>query len=100
MLKNPVFILIAFVLCSCDLSPPEGKLNCNTDEDCPENWICYTDSLCYSSEDAIKDTEASDESDADSADSSTETIDAGSDTTSDSDSETNGTDSGSESDSA
>lgn len=43
--------LVALLAIHCDeLDPPEGQLECTSDEDCPPDWYCNVtgDGLCYS----------------------------------------------------
>jgi hypothetical protein len=63
-------------LAGCSVSPPEGKLACQSDEDCPPDWVCNSegDEMCYSDEslfpssdsDSDSDTDADSDSDSDS----------------------------------
>jgi hypothetical protein len=35
--------------CSCMSKPPEGRLRCADDRDCPNGWHCHDDLRCYTS---------------------------------------------------
>ncbi len=35
------------ILSACSVKPPEGQMACTSDSECPDGWICDTDSLCY-----------------------------------------------------
>lgn len=53
------FFLIAIIgilFAACSVDPPEGQLKCETSQDCPPEWKCDTDNLCYSDPDAGGDT--------------------------------------------
>ena len=82
--------LAVFICIGCSMSPPEGQLECDDESDCPPDWICHTDDLCYSSNEAIANVEANDESgeSGDNTDDSTDDTDTNTETDTDSDSDT------------
>lgn len=42
-------ILFGLFVAACDSDPPEGKMECtDAATDCPPEWICHIDGLCYS----------------------------------------------------
>jgi hypothetical protein len=50
-MKKLIIILAAILglAASCSIEPPEGQLECQTSDECPESWFCDTDNFCYKS---------------------------------------------------
>jgi len=64
--------MVAVLSSGCTVSPPEGQLECDDDEDCPPGWVCNDEGngVCYSDESLFpsgdSDTDADSDSDSDS----------------------------------
>ncbi len=40
-------VLVFAVCAACNVSIPEGKFKCSSEQDCPSDWVCF-ESACYS----------------------------------------------------
>ncbi len=77
------FIIIGALILFCpwgcgEIEPPEGKMACEGDTDCPPEWHCdLKEELCYSGDDDDDDNDDNDNSTGGDADSDSDTDSAG-----------------------
>ena len=67
-----IILIFSVGLCvSCSIEPPEGQLECLDDAQCPDDWFCDTDDLCYKPDEPVEEEDSDSDSNGTSDDSDT-----------------------------